>query len=99
REERRHPEAAAAVGKQRELRRFEVAHAGRVCGQVAHAGNEIAECETPVACLAEPGVRLVHMFFPDAHIAAVAMNQLEPEGAAEQVADGDTATAAGECGG
>ncbi len=45
---------------------------------------------------AEPGVRLFHVFFADAHIPAVTMNQLESEGAAQQVADGDAATAAGE---
>ena len=43
----------------------------------------------------EPGVRLLHVLFGDAQIPAVAVNQLETEGASQDIAQRDAAGAAG----
>ena len=49
----------AAVSEQGELGRLHIAHAGGVGGEMADAGNEVAERQPPVAHAREPGVGLV----------------------------------------
>ena len=80
------PGARAAIGEERELR-LHRAHAGGVGAEMADAGNEIAERQTPMAHSREPGVRLLHVLFGDVHIAAVAVDQFQPERAAQGVAE------------
>ena len=63
---------------------------------MADARDEIAERQPPVAHAREPGVRLVHVLFGDPQIPAVAVDQLQAEGAAQGIAEGDAAGAAGE---
>ena len=74
-----HPEHAAAIGEQRELVRLQLAHARGIGREVAHARDEIAERQAPVADAPEPGVRLLHVFFGDPQVPAVAVDQPSPK--------------------
>src|ERR1019366_6913875 len=90
------PDGGAGIGEDREGGIFQLAHARGVCGEMAHAGDEISDGEAPVAGAPEPGVRLLDVLLGDPQIPAVAVNQDEPEDASQRIAQRDAAGTAGE---
>ena len=91
RQKRAGPQQCSEVSEQREDLRLHIRHARGIGRQMAHAWNEVAEGQAPVAHALEEAMRLGQAFLRQMDVLAEAVNERQAESAAENVAHGDAA--------
>ena len=96
RDKANHPDESPGIRVEHERADFDLAHPRRERGEVANAGDEVAEEQRPFAVALKPDLHLRQMPADPAVQWPIAFERVDGAGAAQQVAQRDAAEAAGE---